>query len=303
MDNPHGLGKYSIIWNITNRCYYNCNICATYDNSRTKLDHTAQLKVLSEIVKFPVMNLDFAGGDPLFDNDSKKTIVEAISLLGKESVTVTTTGHSVNSLTTEEKAVFLYQCEFTLDCNNQTDDLRCQLDYCISNYQAMMDNAKYIKKLTINVPILDTEIDKDILVDLINKINSIPVANKTVSLIRLMPVGKMIYLDYPTKYDYEKIVDIFKKFLSPNSQLHLQCALRGLESVNNCGMVRRKFGIDCSGNVFSCAWGGYIFKENNPFFLGNLMQSSLEEILTSEKAKSLEIISKNSNGNCCLFQI
>ncbi len=70
-------------------------------------------KVLTEICSFKeeISELDFAGGDPLFDKESREIIREAIDILGREKVSVTTTGVGVAQLSTEDK--YLYRCEFS----------------------------------------------------------------------------------------------------------------------------------------------------------------------------------------------
>lgn len=63
-------------------------------------------------------------------------------------------------------------------------------------------------------------------------------------------------------------------------------------------MLHEKVGIDCSGNVFACAWGGYVDGYNkhnifqNPFFMGNLSQKSLLEVLADKHAVELEKLIK-----------
>lgn len=50
--------------------------------------------------------------------------------------------------------------------------------------------------------------------------------------------------------------------------------------------VRKKLGIDCAGNVFACAWGGYLYSKDpptkNPFYLGNLTRVKLIDILEGD---------------------
>lgn len=70
-------------------------------------------------------------------------------------------------------------------------------------------------------------------------------------------------------------------------------------------LMRRKIGIDCAGNVFACAWGGYLpdtAVADNPLFLGNLLRQDLTEILdnnTSDNYKKINNWTKKKNENYC----
>ncbi len=62
-------------------------------------------------------------------------------------------------------------------------------------------------------------------------------------------------------------------------------------------------GIDCGGNVFACAWGGYVTDDlsNNPFYLGNIYKDDLKTILNSEKAIKLSNGITRGTCNCRVF--
>ena len=63
-------------------------------------------------------------------------------------------------------------------------------------------------------------------------------------------------------------------------------------------MLKSKLGIDSCGHVYSCIWGAYIPEflgkdpKENPFYLGDLKEDTLYDIITSPKviklAKQLE---------------
>ena len=59
-----------------------------------------------------------------------------------------------------------------------------------------------------------------------------------------------------------------------------------------CGRLKFKLGIDCAGNVFACAWAGYLsgFENviSNPFYIGNLLEMDLKNMLS-------EAINQNQN--------
>lgn len=173
-----------IIWNITKKCGFHCSICATQSDGRRELSYEEKRKILFEIcsLKAGLRELDFAGGDPLFNKDSRELIGEAINELGREKISVTTTGIGIEQLSTEEKEQYLYKCELSLnDIGSCDTKIRRKSSYSIKNLEAIHKNKKYIHNLTINVPIFETEIQTDNLKNLVCIINEIEIDNLTLT--------------------------------------------------------------------------------------------------------------------------
>lgn len=303
-----------IIWNITSKCGYNCEICATYSD-RDELDFCGKKKILNSILSVGIENIteiDFAGGDPLFVADSIQVIHNAINVLGKEKVSVTTTGKGINNAVKmgENLSQLLYNCEVTIDCLDHISNLRKESSYVESNQNAIKCANKSIENLIINVPILNTEINNDTIRRLVDQIAEIDVSNVSVNLIRLMNVGRMDSHKYIGLYSPEHFVRTFTEYAKNTciKNVHIHCALRGKLLGTQCNMLSEKIGIDCSGNVFACAWGGYVEgydKYNickNPFYIGNLLEKSLVEVLTDKRVTQLEqLIKKNPTNHCRVY--
>lgn len=304
-----------IIWNITNKCGYDCEICATYSD-RSELDFEAKKHVLSSILSLGIQNItevDFAGGDPLFVEDSIQIIHSAISILGKEKISVTTTGKGISNAIKMGKNLshLLYNCEITIDdLGHIPKYLRKDASYVESNRNALKYIDKSIENLTINVPILHTEVDDASIQRLVDEIAGIDVSNTSVNLIRLMNVGRMDSHRYPILYSPEHFVKTFIEYAKNTriNSVHIHCALRGKMEGSRCNMLSDKVGIDCSGNVFACAWGGYVDgydKYNiskNPFYIGNLLEKSLLELLSDKRAIELkQLIGKNPTNHCRIY--
>ena len=306
------LGDIKIIWNITSRCSYNCSICATHDDGRTELDASEKLRVLNNICKAnkSIKNIDFAGGDPLHFDECTNIIEAAISQLGEDKISVTTTGvgisEGINKLPNSIK-----HCEITIDAahsnlNEETEITtsegfsRGEREYCSSNIDQINTLLEYAETLTINIPIINDDLSDQEIDNLIKKIVHIkehhPKIDIDTELLRLMPVGKLNQIEKGiyNKYNPLEVVKKIKHRLNENNiNCKLHCSLRALLALNEdgcCNMLEKKLGIDCAGNVFSCAWGGYIYcnepLKKNPFYLGNLTQASLEEILNGDKRTS-----------------
>lgn len=294
-----------IIWNITNKCGYDCEICATYSD-REELDTEGKTRVLHSIFSIGAQNIteiDFAGGDPLFVTDTIDIICATIDLLGRDKVSVTTTGKGINAAISMGKdlSCLLHNCEITIDSIDHFPNyLRKDFSYIIDNQEVVREVNKKINNLTINVPILNPQMDDGNIERLVNAIVAIDVPNISVNLIRLMNVGRMGAHTQPKPCSPEQFVESFIKYAKNTcvENIHIHCALRGKILGSPCNMLHEKIGIDCSGNVFACAWGGYVDGYNkyniseNPFYIGNLSEKSLLEVLADKRAIELEQLVK-----------
>lgn len=293
-----------IIWNITDKCPYNCKICATYDTNKKELNFEEKIIALNSILSIQnyVTEIDFSGGDPLYDLNSKKIIKRAIDIWDCNSVCVTTTGYSIELLSEEEKKSLLKNIELTLDLKLMGSSFRNH-DYGVSNLNALYRNLDYIKRITVNTPLIEIS-DLPNIDSFIKTINNLPLQNVTIALLRLMPVGKAHSMQSIENYEYLKIINYVKESLNKNVKLHLHCAFRGCLDLENryyCNMLEDKIGVDCAGNVYTCPWCGYINKCNikNPFYIGNLLNKSLRDIL--QEAKDLYNFDTFQSRSCRLF--
>ena len=209
------------------------------------------------------------------------------------------------------KSRTLYNCELTIDSvGDVLNYLRGDVSYVPSNRIVISEVSTYIHKLTINVPIINPRMSEQDIKHLVKVIESIKVDNIYVNLIRLMNVGRMNA--HPNSDDYSPVffIQTFMKYASNSciKNVHVNCALRGRLYNSKCNMLIDKVGIDCAGNVFACAWGGYIdgFSPDriteNPFYLGNLLNETLVEILAGVRANCLkDSISNKPTAHCRVY--
>lgn len=309
-------GPIHIIWNITKQCPYNCKICATHDESRAELSTEEKLQVLNHIftAKEQISTLDFAGGDPMFDQGIRTVIMQAINSLGEEHISVTTTGKGIQAMeavtvSETEMSKLLRRCEITIDASHEnlahdaresTFSRNCP-EYGVNNFtkiQSISDNIQY---LVINIPIIDDNLSDDEINTLASKLSQLkknyPEIELEAQIIRLMPVGAFndSYLDIDEYKEYRPI-NVARRIKACVEKLKIpcryHCSLRILPALDGCdsrcNMLNRKIGIDCSGNVFACTWGAYLrLPEDgsitqNPFYLGNLVNSELKTILSGQ---------------------
>ena len=304
-----------VIWNITKKCGYDCDICATYSD-RIELESDGKNKVLSSILSLGEQNIagiDISGGDPLFATDSIQIIHDAIRILGEKKISVTTTGKGINAALEfgEDLSRLLYNCEITIDCfDHYSDCLRNDSSYITTNRDAIRTIEKNAVNLVINVPVLNTKIDDNNIKKMVDTIAKIDVCNISVNLIRLMNVGRMHMHPYPSAYFPEHFVKTFIECAKNTciKNVHVQCALRGKILGSQCNMLSNKIGVDYSGNVFACPWGAYLadYDRNNisenPFYVGNLLYEPLSDLLTNKPAALLrQSIRDNPTKHCRVY--
>ena len=147
--------------------------------------------------------------------------------------------------------------------------------------------------VNIHVPILSINYDKEKIRELVSRIKEINPNH--VNLLRFMPVGKASSrLDDIENYNPIEFINFFKEELHKQNctiDYKIHCSLRSLlNTSSNCGcnMLEEKIGIDKMGNVFTCAWvSGIDYNaKKNPFYLVNLLEDDLIDILNSYNTKT-----------------
>lgn len=331
-----------IIWNITKSCNYNCEICATRDNRRDELSLGDKISVLNSLSRYRdrIRMIDFAGGDPCTSIDSLGIIETAIEIFGQRSVSVTTTREGIKSLERldpKQKQRILNNCELTVDASHENlrrDDKiydseekqypthRERENKYNDNSGVQIDHYSMdVKHLTINVPILDDDLDDNEIETLIKIVKSFTedyVSDTKVHLLRKMRVGNAVGAIQPQEYKKYNPISvaqkIYQKCIENKIRCSYHCSLRLAvceisDKCNGCTM-EKKIGIDCAGNVFACAWGGYLPYadiESNPFYLGNLkdnidLQAIIENDKTGNRAR-LQNYLRKSDRRCLVASL
>ena len=281
----NNFNKIRVVWNLTNECPFNCPMCVASANTRIEKDIDKNL-ILQSILSFGKKNIDidFSGGDPLFMDRDIEIIKKASEILGRDNISISSTGLSISKISDEELISLSSSYDMTYDFPKQYSeyDIRDKR-YNLINYE----QCKRLKKLGLNVdmfiPIRD--IDNNYLEQLAKDICEIN--PNSVKLLKCMPLNN--HFD-TSKIDNNILVNLFKKYLekfSYKGNIQINCALKeDFKQDNNCNMLtERKVGLDQFGNLYTCIWASdlLIDKNDNPFYLGNLTECSLLEILNSFK--------------------
>ena len=281
------MKEIRLVWNLTNKCPFRCSFCAASANSKEEM--VEKRKILDSILSASSQNIfiDFSGGDPLFCEDLLELIKLAVSIIGKEKISISSTCLSLEKLTDNELINLCNNYELTYDFPIKYGHLdKRDIRYNKLNYK----QAQRIKRLSLNLNIFvtlqafDDEIIEELAFDLWK------LSPDSISIIRLMPLG---YLNIKQKGNYDEI-GIYNKLKNRlrekgyKNSIKPTCAFRALlKEEHACNMISEKYGIDHLGNFFTCIWASDLSLPDNPFYLGNLIDSNLRDLIkTNYKVKN-----------------
>lgn len=300
--------KLRVIWNITDQCPFDCTFCATKrkTDKENELSFENRIKIAEELQKIEEIQIDFAGGDPLYVNDAKHTIKHISKYIIKEGVTITSTGIGLRSTKIETLQLLSKNYDISYDFPSTWGSKHRDQKYNEQNFEQikrLKNNGFYINILTT---LSNFNIKENIIKAMIRELKSID--PNQITLLRLMPVGKQNYANYPTSESYNPSEAINMFIGEFGDKIKLHCAFRAYlpsnKDFNKCSMLQEKIGIDNIGNVYACAWAGYlqVSNEDNPFFLGNLLDGGIEKIFKSKKYNELySKIEKCDHKFCKIF--
>lgn len=301
--------ELKVIWNITKSCYFNCKFCATQrqgieDNE--ELSFKQRITIATELNKINHLKLDFAGGDPLY-NESTRDVIYHITnyIIDKDKVCITTTGRSLAAQKIEYLEKLSTEYDVSYDYPSTWCDIKHRdVDYNGENFKQIQRLKSYGMKLNILITLSDNNTNSEVVNLMIDELSEVKPEN--ITLLRLMPVGKQTYNGYPKRiedYNPDIAIKAFKEKFGNKTKLH--CAFRACSDDNDekCNMLKEKIGVDHLGNVFACAWAGYLPIENyeeNPFYIGNILNDGgIEVLFKSPKYRRLKDKIADCNKQFC----
>lgn len=304
-----------VIWNITDKCKFNCTFCATRRKGAAGEESTSNfekmVKIAEELLRIPGVKIDIAGGDPLKDPIAKSAIVHILKYMAPHDVTITSTGQAFHTLDHYEQDELLNLCNHFDVSYDFPSSWGARAEHRESGYNRQnFQQLKIFRERNIDATVLLTLSkhntgDSSTTDAMLKELAEIKPSN--ITLLRLMPVGQQSYDTYPkslAEYDPLPTIERYEREFGKSVKLH--CAFRANTKGGKCNMLTEKIGVDHEGNVFACAWAGYLDVDsipNNPFFLGNLISDGgMEAILKSARYGSLhKAISNGNNQGCKIF--
>ena len=235
----NNFDKIRVVWNLTNKCPYNCPMCVASANTRIEKDIDKN-QILQSILSFGKenINIDFSGGDPLFIDKDIEIVKKASEILGRDNVSISSTGLSLSKFSDEELLALAHSYDMTYDFPKQYSeyDIRDKR-YNLMNYEQCIR----LKKLGLNVDIFIPirNIDNIYIEQLAKDICEI---NPTsVKFLKCMPLNN--HFD-TSKIDNIIQVELFLKNLEKfgyKGSMKINCALKeDFKKDNNCNMLTER---------------------------------------------------------------
>jgi MoaA/NifB/PqqE/SkfB family radical SAM enzyme len=272
-----------------------------------ELTLTQKLQVLDHLVGNRV-RLDVSGGDVLSPSENYILLERAAARLGSDHVTLTATGAGLANYDIDRIKGLISELNFTYDGQVQpTGGLR-PLGYARGNLR----RAKLFSDAGVAVraecPLNARNVDPESVATIYRELHESGVDRLLV--MRLFPSGRgeLRPGDIPSKEEYKVAIATLRELEARYGKplVKLQCALRHIEgrtAVNPCDAFTESFGLMWDGTLLGSPWA--ISARGKPideaWVLGNLVESSLTDILATERVQGLRARASENHGQCKFF--
>ena len=303
----HGLARLRVLPGEGGRGIYD-TAAAYVQQEGWELDIGKKLAVVDHIAtcRRPI-ELDFSGGDPLVVADNLEVMRHAAEVLGRDSISVTTTGAGLRLREPAEIARLVSQVEFTYDAPAAELDHRPS-GYNRGNLACVERLAGLGVRLKVLVPITRSLLSADAVERLYKALHDAGVG--VLLLMRLFPVGRGAHATdlIPSAEEYRRVIQTFRDVERAvrGPRVRLQCALRGLEApggVNPCDMGRDSVAITADGILLLSAWA--MGEEGRPlgpeWVVGSIADEPLASLMSRAQVDTLARRGDENSGHCKIF--
>lgn len=291
----------SIIWDVTRRCPWDCNICCmgavrSAECLKEEMSYTQKENVLQQMAELKEagwdLRLDLSGGEIMTNFDEHMQLIsKASELFGKNQVGISASGYRINEAAARQLAEKVSDVELTLDCLSDVEYPLRKKGY----HQTAMEAAQQLKKANVSVGIQTVlcrrNADKNILRNLLywlcqNEIDEW-------SILKFFPKGRgKAYMDEvlseaENREMVKVIQELHKEVEGIKPKLNFHYLMPGHEkSTQICRCVTKSIGILPDGRVTACFWAldDTMGVEDDKFLLGNVTTHTLKDILEGPKA-------------------
>lgn len=240
-------------------------------------------------VDIPVC-LDFAGGDPLYLKTDIEVIRQAGKIFGSDNIDISTTGLSLSKLDDEALRKLARGYALTYDFPRELENL----DSCHSNGYNSLNYEQAVRLRHLGIPVEITlpvrRLSEDVTLRLVDDLMEI-MPNEII-LLRMMSLGNNRSQESACmKTEAERLIKLLRAH-KYGGRVDINCAFR-----ERCmAMTSSKFGLDDRGNLFGCIWAADLDVplSENRFYLGNLLDESLIEVLQRNSSRIA-----NLRRDCC----
>lgn len=273
-----------------------------------ELSYEEKIKVLDNLSGV-TPKIDFSGGDPLSASENLKVMQLASSRFGRKQITLTATGAGLAKCNPNEIAHMIGELNFTYDSVTTTASKNRPAGYASGNLKKAAQFKQAGVKTRGECPLTIRNLKKQQLEKLYLNLHDHGIDK--LLIMRLFPVGRGTFRqeDIPNIEQYRQAIDILRELETKygNPTLKLQCALKWLVdkgiSNNPCDVVEESFGLTANGTLLASPWAiNHMGKPlDESWVLGNLAQTPMTRLLSSDKANEF-VKRKNENfGHCKIF--
>ncbi|MDR0719310.1 MAG: radical SAM protein [Treponema sp.] len=287
--------KLSVIWNITDRCPYECSFCCMDAGPATKGGEMSLEQKLRTVKELGRVNcrVDLSGGEVMFNKKDHLPVIELLShTLGRESVGLSCSGAFINDSTARRLSGLVGDVEITMDAHPNQDYRYRPAAYHLTAAKA----GVLFKRWGISVGVQTVVTKEHMCLSLLREIYWWICDNRidAWSILKFFPSGRgqcypELELSDP---ECRKIVAYVHDLDAANHDPHkpkcdIHYLMPGTEKENVCRCVKKSVGILPDGRVTACFWGlgaqGSL--KHDKFLLGNITRQSFDEILSGENAR------------------
>ena len=294
--------KLSIIWDITKYCPWNCNICCMGASNHSscisdELTSDKKLEVILQIAELKNRGIDvrtdLSGGELLMDPYHLKVINHLSNILGKEKVGISTSGCNLTEETANFLASKVNDVELTMDVvPNKAYALRPQ-KYHITALKAV----ELLKNAGCTVGLQTVACKYNFNYDDIKGVFDLCCQHNVDnwSILRFFPSGRgQNYKEAEmNNEDYLQYVNLVKHIENVSTEsfkpeIDFHYLIPGHpKHTGICRCVKKSIGILPNGDVTACFWAldKTTHITDSKYYLGNVCEQSLWEILNSDRAK------------------
>lgn len=254
------------------------------------------------------LRLDISGGDVLSPRENYALLDAAATRLGRHNITLTATGAGMSGYEVLSVADLIGELNFTYDGEPDAEDPLRPSTYARGNLRKAREFSKAGVSTRAECPLSAQNLEPTKLTQIYLQLHEAGIDKFL--LMRLFPVGRGELLPdaIPTVTQYKRAIATLRlleaRYGSP--KVKLQCALRAMEGpsdVNPCDALTESFGLTWNGVLLGSPWA--INKSGRPidpvWVLGDLVESSLAEILATDKVRRMRVRSTENHGHCKIF--
>ncbi len=251
----------SIIWNITNRCPWTCDFCATdagMDCQRTELTYHDKLLAI-ENLNGVECRVDLSGGEIMLNRTDHMPLIATLSAaIGKGRLGISCSGAFIEDDEAELLSKYVSEVEMTMDAHPECDFPHRPKGYHTSAGKAVGKLMAKGVRVGLQTVVTRSHYDKPVLLD---ELHDWLCEHEIFewSLIRYFSSGRGVNFPKLALSDKENLslVNRAKQLCSqPNSpKLDIHYLMPGTDKDTHCRCVRKSIGILPNGDVTSCFWG------------------------------------------------